>query len=73
MFYGEIAERKLPQTDKEKAKCVEEIFMKVHVVIVTKGNESNLYVYKNREDAIKLFCYYKDIGVNVALEEAEVQ
>ena len=48
--------------------------MTVNVVIVTKdGCEPNCYVFANRDDAIKLFCEYKALGVSVVLEEVEVK
>ena len=48
--------------------------MIVYVVIISKdGCEPNCYVYSKKEDAIKAFCAYKDTGVKVVLEEAELR
>lgn len=45
----------------------------VYVVIVTKeGCSPNSYVYMNKEDAIKQYCYYRDIGVPVVLGDVEL-
>lgn len=45
----------------------------VYVVIVTKeGCSPNSYVYINKEDAIKQYCYYRDIGVSVVLGDVEL-
>ena len=48
--------------------------MTVYIVIVTKeGCNPNCYVYKNKEDAIKLYSYYTNLGKMVSMEEAEVR
>lgn len=45
----------------------------VYVVIVTKEGSPNSYVYRNKEDAIKQYCYYRDIGAPVVLEDVELR
>ena len=55
-------------------KLQKDVCMTVYVVIIIKEScTPKCYVYKNKEDAIKLYSYYTNLGKMVSMEEAEVR